>query len=513
MSPSLLVVYYMIYGTLSIVLSSDYFIDNHTNCNNVYNATFPGNSTDFVIYLGEFQDTNSCINACLEYGNSNNKPCETYTYYTKDFKGTNCTSPMNSTLFRLQCFGRFGYPLWLPINKPNINCGRIIWPCQTNMDCSLNGKCNKQNGKCECIPSWKGYHCEELNLLPVNKSSGYNGLLNKENITSSWGGVPIIDRNSNDPLTKYHMIISEFVNHCGVDSWVRNSQIIQAQSSNGWNSKYNKIKILQLPFAHEPDVIYDESNNLYVMYYTHFNYSQESWNNLTFCNCSDGSTNNNLCNNKHDNIPYNPYYITSMITSKSIYGPWSDPINILNISWNEPNGTHDNNFAAIINKNGSLIGMKRNWIHWNNIHGSDIHLVLADDYMNNKTYKVNPDSLFPELTQSFTEDPYLYLDCNNNYHAIFHNMDPLNNKQEPGGHGFSKDGINWIYGGIAYNNIIEFDDDSSIAAQRRERPHFLFSDDDHCTIIGISWGVVEGYTGEYGDACHTLIQPVSRYNN
>ena len=443
-----------------------------------------------------------CINACLLYGNKVNIKCSTYTYYTNSFNNTNESS------FKNQCFGRFGYSLWIPVDQMNVNCGRIIWSCSSDLDCSLNGICNNMTSKCDCNPSWTGYHCESLHLLPATRNNGYNKLENEN--TSSWGGVPIIDYSNTNKSTKYHLITSEFINHCGVNSWVRNSQIILTQSTNGWNSQYNKIQIMELPFAHEPEIIYDHINNLYIMYYTHFNYSQSDWNNLTFCNCSDGSTNRDECNNKHDNIPYNPYYISSMIWSESIYGPWSQPMNILNLTWNEPNGTHDNNFAAVILNNGSLIGMMRNWIHWNNIYGSDIHLVIADNYMNNKTYRVLPNSLFPQLTQAFTEDPYLYFDCNGNYHAVFHNMDPLNNDKIVGGHAFSQNGIDWIYYGLAYDNVLQYDDGTSITLIRRERPHFLFSEEDNCTIQACSWGVVSPeYTGQYGDASFTQIQPVN----
>eukprot|EP01051_Picozoa_sp_SAG22_P023486 SAG22_NODE_6082_length_902_cov_1.189290_1_plen_150_part_01 len=38
--------------------------------------------------------------------------------------------------------------------------GIVDWPCRTDEDCSLNGKCAVQSGQCECRPAWKGRRCE-----------------------------------------------------------------------------------------------------------------------------------------------------------------------------------------------------------------------------------------------------------------------------------------------------------------------------------------------------------------
>ena len=69
-------------------------------------------------------------------------------------------------------------------------------------------------------------------------------------------------------------------------------------------------------------------------------------------------------------------------------------------------------------------------------------------------------------------------------------MDPLNNNKIVGGHAFSQNGIDWIYYGLAYDNVIQYDDGTNATLIRRERPHFLFSEEDNCTIQASSWGVV-----------------------
>lgn len=45
--------------------------------------------------------------------------------------------------------------------------------CETDMDCSLLGDCDKDTKKCVCDPGWTGDHCEKVNLLPIGKNKGF----------------------------------------------------------------------------------------------------------------------------------------------------------------------------------------------------------------------------------------------------------------------------------------------------------------------------------------------------
>eukprot|EP00483_Globobulimina_turgida_P010707 UN10728 len=114
--------------------------------------------------------------------------------------------------------------------------------------------------------------------------------------------------------------------------------------------------------------------------------------------------------------------------------------------------------------------------------------------------------LFPQLTRPYTEDPFLYIDCDGNYHAILHNMSPLNDQTVCGGHAFSEDGVNWIYAGTSYDNIIHYEDNTNFIAKRRERPHFIFKDD-RCTPIALLTSVWLG-GGQFGDRATLNLQPI-----
>eukprot|EP01084_Bolivina_argentea_P259112 437098_1 len=100
------------------------------------------------------------MKACISYGNGNSSNrCDSYTYY-KD----------NSN----QCWSYINNPLWLPYTINNADCGRIIYSCKSDLDCSLNGVCSTQTGNCTCDAGWSGYKCDNLTLLPATKSSGYH---------------------------------------------------------------------------------------------------------------------------------------------------------------------------------------------------------------------------------------------------------------------------------------------------------------------------------------------------
>ena len=60
----------------------------------------------------------------------------------------------------------------------------------------------------------------------------------------------------------------------------------------------------------------------------------------------------------------------------------------------------DDNFDGIILKNGSLIGMSR---YWDSNGCSAQHLVTADNWKLNGTYKEHDEYLFPELQGMCTE--------------------------------------------------------------------------------------------------------------
>ena len=90
---------------------------------------------------------------------------------------------------------------------PNVNNRSIPTngQCSSASDCSLAGLCVA--GRCKCDPAFTGPNCAALNLLPAQRSAGYNP---GSNGSSAWGGNPVPG-----PDGLWHFFGSEFTNGCG----------------------------------------------------------------------------------------------------------------------------------------------------------------------------------------------------------------------------------------------------------------------------------------------------------
>lgn len=526
--------------SINPTLSFNYIIDNHTGCNNVFGAIPDANqSTAYITYLGIFDTTDECIDACINYSKKKDDQCQSYTYHTSQFGG----------IYGKHCYGRFGFQygkVWLPINQSNINCGKIIYPCTSDIDCSLNGVCNRNTGNCSCLKAWNGYDCSNLTLTAATKGTGYDvpGY-------SSWGGTVLF----NNVTNKYNMYVSAMDNHCGINSWTLNSRIILTENedddifktetthgdnykykynynienhvnrnsdidtinnyNSNFNTKYREVKTIHQPFAHEPTAIIGP-NGEHVIYYSSYNWTTQSnidpmLNTSVECNCTGG--NGSTTPDCYSKIPASQFIEYMIFTNSS-----QDSNSIGNNTFNYPatvlfgnrsnvypidNGD-DTNLAGVILDNGTFIGMMR---HFNSSYGSIMYLTVSNDWKNGEMYRLfDGKLLFPQLSSAGTEDPFVYRDCNGYFHAILHNKSPANQVQVCGAHAYSIDGVEWIYGGKAFDNNVLFDDGSKIEFSRRERPHFIMSSDDGCSIVGLTTGVQ--YGGTYGDATYTLLQPV-----
>ena len=282
----------------------------------------------------------------------------------------------------------------------------------------------------------------------------------------------------------YHMYAAEMTRHCGINSWTRNSQLIHATSDNPTGT-YKRHDVIRTPFAHEPDVAMGP-NGEFVLFWSEFHYK------TPLCNCTDGST----LPSCHAMLPAAQFY-NYMSYSMDPNGPWSDPVPVVAP---EPR-RGDTNFAPVILKDGSLVGFSRRWLQ----DGSRNHLVTASNWNDPSTYVESQEEIWPHLPGPGTEDPFLYLDGNGRFHAIFHNMYPEDNQENCGGHAYSMDGKNWVYGGKAFDNHVVFTDGGAFTFSRRERPHFVFAQDG-VTPLALTNGAQ--YGGKYGDATYTLLQPV-----
>ena len=232
-------------------------------------------------------------------------------------------------------------------------------------------------------------------------------------------------------------------------------------------------------------------NGEIVLYYSAWNYTD-----TPECQCDDGSTDPAKC--KMTGNDYNFLNIMDYSPSGSIDGPWTRTV----IFPNNSDLRRDTNLNGVILENGTFVGMMRLITP----QGSEMHLVIGSDWKNGSSYYMDQKVLFPHLVQYLTEDPFFYRDCNGHFHGVFHNQSPADLPVLCGGHAFSDDGLDWIYGGTSYDNTVNFTEESVLAFSRRERPHFVM-DDDGCTPIALTTG--NQYGGRFGDATYTLLQPIA----
>ena len=165
------------------------------------------------------------------------------------------------------------------------------------------------------------------------------------------------------------------------------------------------------------------------------------------------------------------------------------------------------------------------------------HYNCSADWKDPSSYVQHTTELFPDLGAAGTEDQYLYLDDDGNYHAVFHHMYGTGTQTQwwldaTGGHAFSRDGWSWTYTGVAWGNAtsryntpegqgakIRFDDGSITKFTRLERPHLVFANNKHGQLRGDPTHLVN--SAQYGegtnpgagahndDACYTLVIPVN----
>ncbi len=371
-------------------------------------------------------------------------------------------------------------------------CAAAPPPCVSAASCSHNGVC-AADGTCACSPAWRTnasapFGCSLLNLLSPSRGAGLHSLDGGRN-TSSWGGSALRDERSG----LYHMFASQFVNHCGLETWTANSHVVRATAAAA-DGAYARVadaaggEVFPL-FSHEPNAVRDPTSGEWALFFTLKDPSGRPP-----CNCSASGAHAGPC----DGAGEGP---TVVSWAPAPEGPWSPPLLLLDMGGSQS----DTNLAPVILRNGSLVGIWRTWDA-----GSWPHLVTAAHWKNASSYVFSQAPLFPALGGQGTEDPALYLDAAGVFHALFHNMVPRFGPDVAGGHAFSEDGVSWTYTGVAYNSSGLYADGSAFSFSRRERPHPIMAPDG-VTIVALSTGVVysDDPAAVHGSPSFTFVQPVA----
>ena len=296
-----------------------------------------------------------------------------------------------------------------------------------------------------------------------------------------------------------------------VHTWTTNSQTIRASSASVYGP-YVREDVQIGIWSHEAAVTRGP-NGEYVAF---FSYNKNPGSSRPVCTtCKDGSTPESCKKGLVAPMIENtdPSY---MSWSPNATGPWSEPVLILGPSVVRTMTPMDTNLAAVIKKDGSLVGMWRDHVPT----GKSVpHLTTATNWKDPATYKfTEADLLFggkadsadksrrrksPGRNPGGLEDMFLWVDKRGNLHCVFHQMYIC---ETCTAHAYSSDGIHWGYSGTAATAETKYTDGTTVVYGHSERPHILF-DKDGVTPMALTNGVkIQGLSNN--DQSFTLLRPL-----
>lgn len=253
------------------------------------------------------------------------------------------------------------------------HCGLAAAPC------SLNGVC-AAGGRCDCDAGWTGETCATLDLLPVSRGGGFHafGMTSgaPDAATSSWGGAV-----EQQPDGRWGMVSSELVEHCGIDSWTRNSRVVFATSSSGPAGPYLHNRTLFGPFAHEPSLA-RAPNGSWVLYFEQ--YRKDCAGARPPCVCAAGAGTAKNCSTDRA-CPH----VTWLTTAVSLGGPWQAPREVSLLDCNRTFCQHDMVLAGRILPDNSFLGLVKVFGGKSNPH-SEAHMVNAKHWADTDGYVQSP---------------------------------------------------------------------------------------------------------------------------
>lgn len=369
--------------------------------------------------------------------------------------------------------------------------------CSSPLDCSLNGECS--GGLCHCDAAWSGAPgCDVLAVEAAPLDNGYHNLT-----FASWGGNAIYQ----DGL--WHLFVAQIVNHCGLDRWGSNSEIVRAESQHP-GGPYTMRETVVAPFAHNPTVrnLLDGGVLLFFLGYA----------GGKPVNCSD-STNSSVRSLRDDiqtGIPtLTGSRIFAMHSPFGVRGPWSSPREIEfedDPAWSA-GGTNPS--PVIDPKDGSVT------LAIHRVHSTDPGKALLGiaraatwegPYHMLSPMPITPQQWFCVAGQG--EDPFLWQNARG-YHLLYHGMCPTGVMQAH--YAFSADAVTWVTATKqSYSYRVHFEDGSSRNFARMERPQLIF-DPNTGMPTHIVNGVCDGSTAasswecviKQGGMTWTVIRPLA----
>lgn len=141
------------------------------------------------------------------------------------------------------------------------------------------------------------------------------------------------------------------------------------------DTPFTRISQIEGVFSHEPSIA-QTPNGSWVMYFAQY-MDPATTKQYPPCNCSSGTGTDKDCSTE-----VSKHHPTYMVTSPKLSGPWSKPSMVPLLDCNKTYCQHDMTLAGKILPNGTFVGMVK--VHGK--HGSEAHLVVADDWSDSNGY-------------------------------------------------------------------------------------------------------------------------------
>ncbi|WPG97485.1 Hypothetical protein R9X50_00026200 [Acrodontium crateriforme] len=372
------------------------------------------------------------------------------------------------------------------------------YQCQTDDDCSLNGRCSSKIKVCHCDPGWRGADCGELNVRPANRESGYNRTA--EGI-SSWGSKIVVDPHDS---RLHHLFLAEFEHGCGLDFWSPFSRIIRAESHQGAAGPYKFAAEVVSAFAHNPSVVWSPIEQEYLLYYI----GCEQNLNASACTASDLTCGPGNFINGESGISIQTSKDLRHWKPKGQVFKGSDDMQLWDADTTNPSPhpllyppsySHEHKSGMLLAYRGCPYNCPGNEL---------ISLAIAPCATGPYTRLNNHEPIFPDSA----EDPFVWQDKRGHFHMLVHSLEAeggFGRGPKVGRHAYARrmEGP-WTFAGgnrsLAFSTHADFDDGSSINFYRRERPQLLFSDDGTVRPLFLTTGVQENNS----PMSYTLIVPL-----
>lgn len=426
--------------------------------------------------------------------------------------------------------------------------------------CSLNGVCTA--GACQCDDGWMlgpDEDCSRLDLLPAPSDVSFHGL--DEN-KSSWGGSVLrLPDAAGKP--QWSMFAAEMTHDCTLRHWTTNSEVVFAVSETATGPYKEQFQIIP-PWAHNPEAILTADGEVAV--FTLGNgVEPNSWGPEARCEPGEPCAPGGSCPPPPPvpNAPTRPLPPCRPANGKTPATPCPKGNSSMHFlihhapkdgytdrkNWQAYNATIlDFPDVFRLNNGGNWNpapvalpdGRVRVMVHTgyagflgdNQTLGGWSGEVIMEAASWRGPYRIITSRDITSCTKC-EEDPFMWVDHRNHWHALYHRMFdnstacegyfkwntpacPFRPQAEcrwSGGHSYSADGIHWSPISRAYNTTVHLQDGGAVSFVSRERPKLVMGDDGRPAFLSNAVQPPQAGAGADAGVTHTLIVPLNVKQN